>query len=536
MPRKYVVVAVLVLSAGLTTLTVALIWRTLSAQRVEVEIARERSRIERFVSLERWDDAVAAIRGVADEIPDPDAWIPFLRHARLVEQNGGEEGFGLEMAEVATERFAENARLNAVFVLMLLENDNTDEAAARAESLPTGEFEGVVAEARLRSGEGRMPVGGSEAAALTTAVIDPNPDNLEEAWEASREPFFAHNAALLWLGRGDRERAAELTSELPVGAPHSELAFLLAVEQESVEQAREHLEAIPSERQASPEVLLARADLAYLSGDTEQRRLLIEDSIASEPDHDPVAYLALSELRGSVEDQMETLRTGHSVFPSNVPIAMNLARLLEVQGMESEAVDVLEDTEEQRDEPDERLAFYRIQLNPEYSRTRRRTATWELLEAFPESSEIGGHLASRAVDSGDTRGLSLLLAHEGVEQAPWAASVRAAVDFSRGTEDRAIQRLERAGNRFWFDEFNYGLLLLNAERLGDAADAFERAAGTAVDHGAGNEHLADIYLRAAETAVLRGQDAGALELARQAVEYDPESARGRMLIRSLGEG
>ncbi|MFW5995553.1 MAG: tetratricopeptide repeat protein, partial [Spirochaetia bacterium] len=279
-----------------------------------------------------------------------------------------------------------------------------------------------------------------------------------------------------------------------------------------------------------------RADLAQLTGDIEQRRLLIKDAIASSPEHDLVAYLALSEVQDTREAKRETLRTGLSVFPGNVPLALNLVRLLEQQGDYEEAVSVLEQAEEQRGEPDVRLAYAYTQVNPEYSRARRRTATWELLEAFPESSEIGGHLASGAAEAGDTQGLSLLLAHEGAEQARWSTSVRAAVDFSHGRDDQAITRLEATGNRFWFDEFNYGLVLLHAERYGDAAAAFERAAETAVAHGAGNEDIADIYLRAAETAVLRGREPQARELALQAIEYNPSSVRGRILVRSLGEG
>ncbi|MFW6368258.1 MAG: tetratricopeptide repeat protein, partial [Spirochaetota bacterium] len=393
MTRKYVVFAVLILSAGLSTVTVALIWRALSAQRIEMETARERARVERFLSLERWDDAAEAIRGVVGDIPEADEWVPFLRQARTVEEQGGIEGFALEIAAEASERFPDSARLRAIVVLLLLEEGSTEEAAVRAQSLPAGEFEGIVAEARLRSGEGRMPEGASDAAVLTRAVTDPSVERLEEAWEVSREPFFAHNAALRRLRRGDREHAWELALELPIGAPHSELAFLIAVEREAVEQAREYLRAIPPERQGAPEVLLARADLAQLTGDIEQRRLLIEDAIASSPEHDPVAYLALSEVQDTREAKRETLRTGLSVFPGNVPLALNLARLLEQQGDYEEAVSVLEQAEEQRGEPDVRLAYAYTQVNPEYSRARRRTATWELLEAFPESSEIGGHLA-----------------------------------------------------------------------------------------------------------------------------------------------
>jgi len=420
MTRKYVVVAVLILSAGLSTITVALIWRALSAQRTGIELARDRARVERFLSQERWDAAAAAISGAAGDIPNAEAWIPFLRQARMVENQGGVEGFGLEIANEASERFPDSARLGAIVVLLLLEQGSTEEAANRAQSLPPGEFEGIVAEARLRSGAGRMPVGASDAAVLVRAVTDPRIEHLEEAWEASREPFFAHNAALQRLKRGDREHAWELALELPIDDIHSELAFLIAVERGAVDQAREYLRAIPSGRQASPEVLLARADLAHLSGDTEQRRLLIEDAIASAPGHDPVAYLALSEVQDTREAKREALRTGLSVFPGNVSIALNLVHLLEQEERHEEAVSLLEQTGEQRSEPDVRLAYSRTQMDPEYSRARRRTATWELLEAFPESNEIGGHLAAGAAEAGDRRGLSLLLAHEGAQQARWS--------------------------------------------------------------------------------------------------------------------
>ncbi len=536
MQRRTTGVIVLCIAVSLSAVTAVLIRNAIHERRVSLEVTRTRARIQRLVAEERWSDAADAIRLASDRVRiEADDWPAFLRLAWVVETDGEAEQLFRDTARIAFERHNESDRLRAIYSISELDAGDPATAVDVAAELPNGEYVGVKAEAWLRSGIGEPPKGDSPVGLMVSAVHNPTSQTLQRAWQAIDNPAFGYNAMIYALRDGDRATAREISERLPLDEDFSQGMFVFLVEEGDHDAAERWLEYVPGELQTAPHILLTRADLSMEAGDAEARALLLKDAIDSEPSASRVPYLALARMSDDRDERIRWLQEGRDVFPYESTIALDLAAVYRGKGETERAHSVLAETHAERDTVDARIALALVETDPAFSSERRRSARWELLSAYPESEAIAGHLAAVAVRSGDREGLSLILASEVGSRAVWRRSALAIDAFSGGRVDDAIDILEQRRSRSWYDEYNYGLLLFSRDRFGDAANAWDRALEAAEHEGIGREVLAEIYLRSAETALVRRQPSTARSYAELAVEHDPGSARARMLTRSIGE-
>lgn len=528
-------ILVVTLSTVLAGITVLLITQALQRQRRDIQFAQQRARIERFLNIGDWNRAAAAIRG--SEPPDQAGWRTLLRQARRVAEATGSDTLFAGTSERALAAHPQSEVIRAIHVIALIDADRLEEAGAAAEVLPVGEFEGVFAELTLKGADVRLPEGEGAASRIAAAIADPATHRLRAAWEASGEPSFALNAALSALGEGDRSSAKELVEHFPASPDFAEVGFLLAVEERDRERASSFLARLEAERQTAPEILLARADLARLDGRESDARLLYEDAILSDRSFSAVAWLGLSQLAETPADRIETLREALSAMPDGVRIALELSDALRENGDHDEAVAVLAETRERIEGSDPRLALSALESDVTISRERRFTARWELLEDFPESGALAAHLGAVALRGGDREGLSLVLARPASADTAWNVSARAALEFASGRREQALDLFGATGDRAgreWYNHYNRALLLLEAERFGDAAIAWEAALEHAYASNTGARERLEIYLRAAETALRRGRQTDALRYVQSAANAHPGSARARLLLRTIG--
>ncbi len=536
MQRRTSSIIVLLIAVSLSAVTAVLIRNAIIEQRISLELSRTRARIQRLVAEERWSDAADAIRAVDARVgPEADEWPAFLRLARIVETDGGVDQLFRDTASVAFKQHNDSDRLRAIFAIAELNAGEPAAAAEAAAKLPDGEYAGVKAEAWLRSGIGEPPEGDSPAALMVSAVRHPSTHTLQRAWQAIEDASFGYNALLYALREGDRTTAREISERLPRSEQFAEAMFVFLVEDGDRDAAERWLAYVPRRHQTASHILLTRADLALDAGEVETRRLLLKDVIDADPDASSLPYLGLARISQERDERLRWLREGHDVFPGETRIALDLANVYRQIGDSERAYSVLADTHAETDSGDARIALAMVETDPAYSSERRKSARWELLSTYPESESIAGHLAAAAVRSGDREGLSLILATEVSKEAVWRKSARSIEAFSDGRIDNAIDILDRTRSRLWYDEYNYGLLLFVHDRFGDAASAWDRALETAEHESIAKEVQSDIYLRSAETALVRRRHEEARDYAGKAIEYDPTSARARMLSRFIGE-
>ncbi len=532
-----------------------IVWQSLTRERIEREVIQKRSRVERFIGLERWNDAFEILEGVTGaEFPHEAAWIPFIRQARraeaLLEDTGelpdyaeiGDGELSIRLAEAAVDAVPDSGRLRALYTLVLLEAGRREEASEQARMLPEGEFPSIHAELWLHGYREDLPSGSSAAAHIVRAIDTRDVESLREAWRATGSVVFGHNAVLEALASGDRVEAGRILEELPADERVARLGFLFEVERALAgnegarDNARRWLEQLPAAMQGNPSILLARTDLAALDGDQGQRELLLADALAAGPDYSAVPYLALSELSATQADAIRWLRQGLQVLEGNVDIAINLAAVLRDVGDHEASIEVLSQTKDARaGDEDERLALAWVLSNPDFSPERRRTSLWQLLERFPESQQPAGEVTSRTARSGDRSGLEILRSHSGVQEAGWRHGVDAALAVSRGQRAEAVAAFDDVEPDTWNQQYNYALALLFDRQYGSASRAFESAIEKARTQSAASSDLAAIYVRAGETALLRRNSAQAREYAGRALEHEPSMVRARLLWRITGE-
>lgn len=536
MQRRTSGIIVLLIAVSLSAVTAVLIRNAIMERRISLELSRTRARIQRLVAEERWADAADAIRTIGARVrPDADEWAAFLRLARIVEIDGGVDQLFRDTASVAFTQHNDSDRLRAIFAIAELNAGKPAAAAEAAAKLPAGEYAGVKAEAWLRAGVGEPPEGDSPAALMVSAVRDPSAHTLQRAWQATDDPSFGYNALLYALGYGDRRTARAISERLPKSERFAETMFVFLVEEGHRDAAERWLAYVPRRYQTASHILLTRADLALDAGEPDARRLLLKDVIDADPDVSSLPYLGLARMSEERDERLRWLREGHNTFPGQSRIALDLANVYRRKGDTERAYSVLADTHAEGDSEDARIALAMVETDPAYSSERRKSAKWELLSTYPESVSIAGHLAAAAVRSGDREGLSLIVATEAGKGAVWRKSALSIQAFSEGRIDNAIDILDQKQSRLWYDEYNLGLLLFLHDRFGDAASAWDRALESAEREAIASELLSDIYLRSAETALVRRRHAEARDYAAKAVEYDPGSARARMLTRFVGE-
>lgn len=536
MRRRASGIIVLLIAVSLSSVTALLIRNAIEERRAGLELSRARARIQRFIAGERWFDAAEAIGEIGDSVrADSDDWPVLLRLARTIEIEGGVEQLFRDTARIAFEGHAEDDQLRAIYAIAQLREGEAAAAAETSAKLPDDEYAGVKAEAWLRSGVGEPPEGETAPALMVSAVRSPSARTLQRAWRATGDEEFGYNAMLYTLRDGDRTTAREISEQLPRREEFAEAMFVFLVERGDHDEAERWLALVPRHDQTASHILLTRADLALEMGDFETRRLLLRDAIDTDPGASSVPYLGLARMAEHGDDRLQWLVEGHDAFPGHSRIALDLASVYRDLDEPERAHSVLAEAHERSGSDDVRVAMGMIETDPDYSSERRRSARWELLSRYPDSEPLGGHLAAIAVRSGDREGLSLIVATEAGERAEWRESAQAVDAFAGGRTEDAIAVLEQKRNRLWYDEYNYGLLLLTRDRFGDAASAWERALEAADDAGEERRVLASIYLRSAETALVRRRYMEARENARMAVEHDPGSSRARMLLRFIGE-
>ena len=549
MTRQAAVVGgLLLLSIAISGTVFVLIWQSLTRDRIEREVVETRARVERYIARERWNDAKSVLESVADsDFAAEESWIPFIEQARRVdaEREASEREtrpLSTRVAGWAIESVPDSGQLRAIYALLLLEAGQNRDAAEQAGFLAADKFASIHAALWLRDETERMPEGDFPSVHVVKSIADTDYSSLESVWRSTRSLPFGNNAVLEALAAGEREKAVRLLDELPQSDRTAELNFLVEVEAalsgdyDAIGEAERWLTRIPSNSQGRPSLLLARADLAALQQDSSKRELLLADAAAAAPRYSAVPYLGLSELSQNSAEAIKWLRQGWDVRQNDVRIALNLAASLRARGDYDSSLEVLSRTEDALEEQeDARLAFARVRWNPRISAERRRTALWQLLERFPESEPLAAELTARTARSGDRTGLEILRSHMGVQNSAWRSGLHAALAVASNDTEGAVAAYEESEPRGWRDQYNFGLALLSDRRYGSAFNAFETALENAQTEGAASEHVASVYLRAGETSLLRGNGKKARELAGGALEYDPSSARARMLWRVTGD-
>lgn len=372
-----------------------------------------------------------------------------------------------------------------------------------------------------------------ELESLLSAGLRPAAGNLQALAERWKDEALLRDAGLAWMAEGEIGRAAAVFRALPDGPVARELRLGAAYDAGSWEEALALLE---QEVQASPEMLLMRADVLLLLAREREAAGLYQESIARDPKLFWSPYLNLGgilEDDGQQEAAAELYRRAYGLFPESEAAAVALLSNLLRAGQREAAFQVLERSLAVLPESLP-LRWLLLELERgEDGAQRYQAALRKLYAQHPQNAALGQALAVHLLGLADPAGAwAVLEEYQGPAEQPWLLEARGLVKSLDGDLAAGADFLRRclAAGGDGRARCNLAVILAAAGDTEAAAREFSQASGQLSDRprlaAQARARLAELHLRMGNRAAARRESAYALEL-------DPGNGRALLLLRML---
>ncbi len=543
----FVLVAVLILIA-----TVVVIGIGLGSTRTTRAVAAAIARIDRALLEENYDLAEATIRETFQDARTAFDWMRLVRRAHEVSLHRQTYDLFMQTAQAAVEDVPGNEDLRALLIhaaLLAKEDAVAGEQAARHLQAPR--YSALSAEAFLRSGVlparfARMSSSepGAEQAegipehddALLVFLPDSeNPLHYEQAAALTGDRRFLVNAVLYSMRRGERDRAYRILERVgPTGyAPY--LEFLLSYDAGRYPEALAALTRMAGHEVVRPEVMMIHADILTALDRHAEAAALYHDVRNTNPDFSSLIYLNLH----AIEAEEELLQEGLALFAEDRRVLARLISLFHESGRRKQALEAVEFVASVTEHTPE-LHVYELLLR-DMPHERRVALLWELEAEIGPQETAAVALAGHLVAIRDYTGLERLLnryPHE--DFGADLDNFRAVLHLRRERPDEALPHMERAVARAeegdWISRFNAALIQLETGRAAAAVPLLDEARElleAAPMRDRRSHRLSEIVYRRALAGAILGDHPRAGQLAREALEFNPDNFDARVLLDNL---
>jgi predicted Zn-dependent protease len=203
------------------------------------------------------------------------------------------------------------------------------------------------------------------------------------------------DAALLWMERGEVQKAYTLARDHLAEMSFDEPAAAICYEAGDLEGARTRLNALLGRNKQRVDLLLFIGDTWLLEGNYTEAKLYYQLLIANIPKLASHPYLNLAWIlqhEGRQVEALQILEQGLVLFPREGMLVCETAKLKILAGAEDEAANLLQVYLKQ--EPDNTEAWFILlaleskRLKPEYFQAR----LWELFERYPYNDNLCEYL------------------------------------------------------------------------------------------------------------------------------------------------
>jgi len=543
----FVGVAVLILVA-----TVVVIGVGLGTTRTTRAVASAIARIDRALGEENYGAAEAAILETFGDARTAFDWMRLARRAHSVSVHRQNYSLFMQTAQAGVEEVPGNEDLRALLIhAALLADADTVAGEQAAVHLHTPRYSSLSAEAFLRSGI--LPARLSEKISDELSEDSPerlaqdgdtllvflpdseNPRHYEQAAALTGDRRFLVNAVLYSMRRGDITGAYRVLERLgPTGyAPY--LEFLLSYDTGRYSEALSALTRMHGHEVVQPEVMMIHADILTVLNRPTEATALYRDVQNTNPDFSPLIYLNLHALNAE-----ETwLQEGLEVFTEDRRLLARLISIFYESDRREQALDAVQFVAS-RSEYTPELQVYELLLS-EMPHERRVALLWELEAEIGPEATAAVALAGHLVAIRDYTGLERLLNRYPYESfGAELDNYRAVLELRRERPDEALPHMERAVTRAeegdWMSRFNAALIHLELGRAAVAVPLLDEARNlletTSLENTRTN-HLSEIVYRRALAGAILGQHPQAGELAREALEFNPDNFDARLLLENL---
>jgi tetratricopeptide (TPR) repeat protein len=525
--------AILAVTAAAVLAVVLLGGRLLSARRAGRGFQERIAEIDQLAGRGFLSKAESSLRAAAGAARSEQDWLRLLKRARALAAARGQYTGLSALARRAAASIPGSrplARL-ALYARLRAGQGPTEPPTRSLSSDPDIQY--LQAEAALvRRGpppENLHP----ELESLLAVGVRPEARNLQALAARWKDEALLRDAGLAWMGEGEIGRAAAVFRELPDGPVARELRLGAAYDAGSWEEALALLE---QEVQASPEMILMRADILLLLAREREAAGLYQESIARDPKLFWSPYLNLGgilEADGQREAAGELYRRAYELFPDSEAAATTLLSSLLRAGQREAAFQVLGRSLALL--PDSLpLRWLLLELERgEDGGERYQAGLRKLYAEHPQNAALGQALAVHLLGLADPAGAwAVLEEYQGPAEQPWLLEARGLAKSLEGDLAAGADFLRRclAAGGDGRARCNLAVVLAAAGDTETAAREFSQASGQLSDRprlaAQARARLAELHLRMGNRAAARRESAYALEL-------DPGNGRALLLLRTL---
>jgi len=412
--------------------------------------------------------------------------------------------------------------------------------------LQTGRYSTLAAEAFLRSGvlpsrttdqltaDSTEEIMQDENRLLVFLPESENPSHYEQAAELTGDRRFLVNAVLYSMKQGNSTRAYNLLERVGPGVYSPYLEFLLSYDAGRYTEALTALTRMQGYEVVRPEIMMIHADILTALNRHSEAAALYEDVRNTSPDFSPLIYLNLH----AIDANEDVLQAGLEIFPADRRLLTRLISVLHESGRREQALEAVQFVASNSEySPD--LQVYELLLS-DMPHERRIALLWELEAKIGPEATAAVALAGHLVAMRDYAGLERLLNRYPYESfGSELDNYRAVLHLRRERPDEAVPHMDRAVARAedtdWISRFNAALIQLEVGRAGAAVPLLDEARELlqTTPQTDKAQRLSEIVYRRALAGAILGEYTEAGELAREALEFNPDNFDARLLLDNL---
>lgn len=540
----WIIASALLLGLGLA---LALFLHEAARAREAGALNRELRAADRELSGGFYDRAGRLVASAARFAASQEDWLEVAKRAYEIARARGSYGLLRDVALKGTRQLPGAVEL---WALLVFADDRSGRYAEAVEiarrHLSGSQWSGLSTEAVLRAYPAIEPgsaVLDARGRAYVDAITSRNPDLFRQLATETGNSDFLVDAVLLDAYRGDLAGAYRLLLSLR-SAADPELGMLLSYDAGKLDTASGYYESIPPDRRSESLELLA-IDILMAQGRYEEAQMRYESFVERHPDYSWVPYVNLGWLdrKRAGSRGLEFLREGGRLFPTQKEVALDLADAYRLAREPAKAVAALSGyLKAKPDDLDANLMMLRVSgatANPEAYRSRLWQLFYQSERGDPaDTARVARCLGWYLFGINDSEGIKLILRlTKADEGAGWYHFYQGALASVAQNFTLAIEDFEKAAavKELWQISYDIGLLQARLGRYTQASDSLEKADLLLEESAAvvQSPERARIHVELAEVLYRAGNVEGAKRELLYALEMDPGSLAGGLLLRKL---
>ena len=385
---------------------------------------------------------------------------------------------------------------------------------------------------------------------ILSLVAQRDPYQLQRLGTELDDPRIHLDAALLWMEEGDPESAFALVNRHAENPLFREPSIYISYDAGHEEISLVHLQSLNKSVDRA-DLLIVEADLNFLLDRKDDALRLYQNAIVSHPRYAWTPYLnvaLIAEQNGDSQTAHHFKEKAYQLFPDVGEVVLSYARSLSVlvplAANRQQAIDVVQNYLQQREEDYEAQALLLDLKNTAASPVVYQAALWKLYNQHPESRMLCEQLFLYLLEFNDLSGADSVLRHYQLattrNQEPWLLDYRAILAAARKDYGAAIELLQDrlAREESWPARFNLGMLLATARQPEQAIEELIEAENVLASQARIEEDRQEYFRsrirsRIGEQYLFLGDTAAARRECEYAIDLDISNFHAHRILRIL---